>query len=78
MQHAEDHTEFGDLDFDVEAAADLLSDLDREDRVRSVRDGILSLPAGYREAVVLCDMEEIAMRTPRPSSAARSEPYDRE
>jgi RNA polymerase sigma-70 factor, ECF subfamily len=36
---------------------DLLDDLTRRETVEQVRCAVLSLPAAYREAVVLCDLE---------------------
>ena len=35
-------------------------DLARDEAVRSLRRAILGLPAGYREAVVLCDLHELS------------------
>ena len=35
-------------------------DLVRDEAVRSLRRAILALPAGYREAVVLCDLHELS------------------
>ena len=35
-------------------------DLARDEAVRSLRRAILALPAGYREAVVLCDLHELS------------------
>lgn len=52
--------EFDELDFDLASGASILDDLDREERIRAVREGVLSLPPVYREAVVLCDMEELS------------------
>ena len=37
-----------------------LGDLTRAEVIDSVRQAVLSLPAGYREAVVLCDLEEMS------------------
>ena len=54
------YAEFDELDFDLASGASVLDDLDREERIRAVRDGVLSLPPVYREAVVLCDMEELS------------------
>src|SRR4029077_7848542 len=36
---------------------DLLDDLTRRETVEQVRRAVLSLPEAYREAVVLCDLE---------------------
>ncbi len=47
--------------FDPEAEGpDLLSELSREQAVEAVRQAVLTLPATYREAVVLCDLEEMS------------------
>lgn len=35
-----------------------LGDLTRAETIESVRQAVLSLPANYREAVVLCDLQE--------------------
>lgn len=42
------------------ARSDVESDLTRDQAVRSLRRAILGLPAGYREAVVLCDLHELS------------------
>jgi RNA polymerase sigma-70 factor (ECF subfamily) len=39
---------------------DVLGDLTRRETIESVRRAILSLPANYREAVVLCDLQELS------------------
>jgi RNA polymerase sigma-70 factor (ECF subfamily) len=39
------------------AGEDLLDDLTRRETVERVRRAVLSLPEAYREAVVLCDLE---------------------
>jgi len=41
------------------AQTDVERDLVRGETVRSVRRAIVALPAGYREAVVLCDLHEL-------------------
>jgi RNA polymerase sigma-70 factor (ECF subfamily) len=38
----------------------LLSELDRREKVECLRKSVLALPAQYREALVLCDMEEMS------------------
>ncbi len=46
----------------VEALAsteDPLADLTREERLLALRRAVLSLPANYREVVVLCDLQEV-------------------
>jgi RNA polymerase sigma-70 factor (ECF subfamily) len=40
--------------------SDVLANLTREETIESVRHAVLTLPAGYREAVVLCDLEELS------------------
>jgi RNA polymerase sigma-70 factor (ECF subfamily) len=42
------------------ARSQVESDLARDQAVRSLRRAILALPAGYREAVVLCDLHELS------------------
>jgi RNA polymerase sigma-70 factor (ECF subfamily) len=42
------------------AAAGALGDLARDQLRESVRQAVLSLPAHYREAVVLCDLQEVS------------------
>jgi RNA polymerase sigma-70 factor (ECF subfamily) len=40
--------------------SEIESDLARDESRRSLRRAILTLPAGYREAVVLCDLHELS------------------
>jgi len=42
---------------DLAADDDVLDDLTRRETIEAVRSAVLSLPAPYREAVVLCDLE---------------------
>jgi RNA polymerase sigma-70 factor (ECF subfamily) len=42
------------------AEGDALGDLTRGERIQSLRDSILALPAHYREVVVLCDLHEMS------------------
>jgi RNA polymerase sigma-70 factor (ECF subfamily) len=42
------------------APSDVERDLARHEEVRSLRRAILALPAGYREAVVLCELHELS------------------
>jgi len=44
----------------VEAPDDPHRDAGRQETVEAVRRAVLSLPAGYREAVVLCDLHEMS------------------
>lgn len=53
------HAEFGEIDFEIATGVDVLDELDRDERIRAVREGVLTLPPVYREAVVLCDIEEM-------------------
>lgn len=46
----------------VAGASDVLTDLTRRETVESVRQAVVSLPAVYREAVVLCDLQEMDYR----------------
>lgn len=39
---------------------DVLSDLERRETIGQVRRAVLSLPAAYREAVVLCDLQDLS------------------
>jgi RNA polymerase sigma-70 factor (ECF subfamily) len=39
---------------------DLLDDLARREKIDSVRQAVLALPAHYREVVVLCDLHEMS------------------
>ena len=45
-------------EFDVACEADTLHDLTRQETIEGVRRAVLSLPPAYREAVVLCDLED--------------------
>jgi RNA polymerase sigma-70 factor (ECF subfamily) len=45
---------------DEAMAADVLGALDAKDRADAVRRAVLALPESYREAVVLCDLEELS------------------
>jgi RNA polymerase sigma-70 factor (ECF subfamily) len=42
------------------ADEDILSDLTRRESIDQVRKAVLSLPATYREAVVLCDLQDVS------------------
>jgi RNA polymerase sigma-70 factor (ECF subfamily) len=56
----------GNEDEDVDAAlaveADALGDLTRAESIQALRDAVSSLPVRYREAVVVCDLEEMSYR----------------
>jgi RNA polymerase sigma-70 factor, ECF subfamily len=42
------------------AESDVLSELDRQERIELLHKSVLALPAAYREALVLCDLEEMS------------------
>ena len=47
-------------EFDPEAeGCDILADLTREQAINAIRKAVLTLPASYREVIVLCDLEEL-------------------
>jgi RNA polymerase sigma-70 factor (ECF subfamily) len=48
------------LDERISAWSDALGDLLRRESIQAVRSAVLQLPAQYREAVVLCDLEEMS------------------
>jgi RNA polymerase sigma-70 factor (ECF subfamily) len=52
------------LDDSVEppVPSDILNDLTRREMIEAVRQAVLSLPPGYREVVVLCDLQEMDYR----------------
>jgi RNA polymerase sigma-70 factor, ECF subfamily len=39
---------------------DMLSELDRQERLELLHKSVLRLPAAYREALILCDLEEMS------------------
>ena len=47
---------------DVAGSADVLQDLTRQETIDAVRQAVVSLPAAYREVVVLCDLQEMDYR----------------
>ncbi len=47
---------------EVAAPADVLDDLTRRQTIDAVRQAVVSLPAAYREVVVLCDLQEMDYR----------------
>jgi RNA polymerase sigma-70 factor, ECF subfamily len=47
---------------DLAGPADVLSDLTRQETIDAVRQAVVSLPAAYREVVVLCDLQEMDYR----------------
>ena len=42
------------------ADSDALAELDRQERVEWLQKSVLALPAPYREALILCDLEEMS------------------
>ena len=61
LKHLDRHKPY--VAMDAEAAMDArgpLADLTRAETIDLVRQAVLSLPAGYRETVVLCDLEEVS------------------
>ena len=52
--------EEGDLHEILVDPHDLLDDLTRQEGIAAVRQAVLALPPHYREAVVLCDLEEFS------------------
>jgi len=51
--------EFND-DAAFAAETDLLAELDRQERLDVLHKSVLALPATYREALILCDLEEMS------------------
>jgi len=47
---------------DVAGHSDVLADLSRRETIEAVRQAVGSLPAAYREVVVLCDLQEMDYR----------------
>jgi RNA polymerase sigma-70 factor (ECF subfamily) len=55
----EDELLFGD-DAEPAAESQLLSELDQQEKLECLRKSVLALPEPYREALVLCDLEEMS------------------
>ncbi len=51
---------FEEVPEDLAIEDDLLADMSAAERIGMVRDAVRALPEVYREAVVLCDMEEMS------------------
>ena len=49
-----------DMDARLATDDDPLGDLTRAERLEALRDAVLTLPLRYREAVVLCDLQELS------------------
>jgi RNA polymerase sigma-70 factor (ECF subfamily) len=45
---------------DCASGEDILGDLTRQETIEQVRNAVLCLPTGYREAVVLCDLQDLS------------------
>jgi RNA polymerase sigma-70 factor (ECF subfamily) len=67
LKHIERDRQYVAMDEDSQPVAghaagesSLLSELTRAETIEAVRQAVLSLPPGYREAVVLCDLEEMS------------------
>ena len=67
MAHRHSHVSIGGSDEDDAPTPEYLisrseveRDLVRDEAVQSLRRAILALPAGYRDAVVLCDLHELS------------------
>jgi RNA polymerase sigma-70 factor (ECF subfamily) len=56
----DEDTEFDSYDQQLLACDDPFADFTRNEMVRLVRQAVLSLPARYREVVVLCDFQEVS------------------
>jgi RNA polymerase sigma-70 factor (ECF subfamily) len=52
--------EFSEPDVEVASEGDLLANLTRRETIDSVRQAVLALPGVYREAVVLCELQELS------------------
>jgi RNA polymerase sigma-70 factor, ECF subfamily len=52
--------EFSEPDTESPADTDLLEDLTRRETIETVRKAVLGLPHTYREAVVLCELQEMS------------------
>ena len=62
LQPLDDGGEDEGLDAALAVEADALGDLTRAERIQALRDAVSSLPVRYREAVVMCDLEEMSYR----------------
>lgn len=47
---------------DLASPSDVLNDLTRRESIEAVRQAVVTLPASYREVVVLCDLQEMDYR----------------
>ena len=59
LQPIGDGDEDGRARRDADRDADALGDLTRAESIEALREAVLTLPVRYREAVVLCDLQEM-------------------
>ncbi len=62
LQPLDDGGEDEGVDGVLAVEADALGDLTRAESIQALRDAVSSLPVRYREAVVVCDLEEMSYR----------------
>jgi RNA polymerase sigma-70 factor (ECF subfamily) len=62
LQPLDDGDEDEGVDGVLAVEADALGDLTRAESIQALRDAVSSLPVRYREAVVVCDLEEMSYR----------------
>ena len=62
FQPLDDGGEDEGVDGVLAVEADALGDLTRAESIQALRDAVSSLPVRYREAVVVCDLEEMSYR----------------
>ena len=62
LQPLDDGGEDEGVDGVLAVEADALGDLTRAESIQALRDAVSSLPVRYREAVVMCDLEEMSYR----------------
>lgn len=55
-----DNSEDAAITLEPQTAGELFEDVVRSETIESVRKAVLSLPARYREVVVLCDLQEMS------------------
>jgi RNA polymerase sigma-70 factor, ECF subfamily len=60
LEKSRDYVNIEDEDTPAAGDTDPLANMTREQTIEAVRQAVLTLPAGYREAVVLCDLEELS------------------
>jgi RNA polymerase sigma-70 factor, ECF subfamily len=60
LQQFADAGEDADLDGVLTVSDDALVALTRAESIEAVREAVLTLPIGYREAIVLCDLQELS------------------